>query len=94
MIRIDRENNGKKGRFVIYQNNEEVGEMTYVWSGDDKFIIDHTAVDEKYGCRGFAKKMVMASVEYARENNLKIIPLCPYVKGQFEKNEDIKDVLA
>lgn len=91
---IKQENNEKNGRFVIYDNNQEAGEMTYVWAGDDKFIIDHTNVDEKYSGKGYAKQLVMAAVEYARENQLKIIPLCPYAKSRFEKDSSIHDVLA
>ncbi|HLS12309.1 MAG TPA: GNAT family N-acetyltransferase [Flavobacteriaceae bacterium] len=94
MIRIEREDNGKKGRFVIYENDVEAGEMTFTWAGEDKFIIDHTGVKEEFGGKGLAKKLVMAGVEYARENNKKIIPLCPYAKARFDRDESLKDVLA
>lgn len=91
---IKREDNGKKGRFVIYSNDEFAGEMTFTWAGKDKFIIDHTGVEEKFGGKGYAKQLVMAGVEYARENNLKIIPLCPYAKSRFDRDQSIHDVLA
>lgn len=94
MTTIQQDDKGKKGRFVIYENEELAGEMTYTWAGKDKFIIDHTGVDEKFNGKGFAKKLVMAGVDFARKNNLKIIPLCPYAKGRFDKDESIRDVLA
>ncbi|WP_163514147.1 GNAT family N-acetyltransferase [Gelidibacter japonicus] len=94
MTKIEREDNGKKGRFVIYDNNEEAGEMTFTWAGKEKFIIDHTGVEDKFGGKGYAKALVMAGVEYARENDLKIIPLCPYAKSRFNKDKSIADVLA
>ena len=84
---IKREDNGKKGRFVIYDNDKIAGEMTYTWAGKDKFIIDHTEVDEKYNGKGYAKHLVMAGVEFARENNVKIIPLCSYAKSRFDRDE-------
>lgn len=80
MSKIEREDNGKKGRFVIYEDGEEAGEMTFTWGGENKFIIDHTGVEEKFGGKGFAKDLVIAGVSFARENSLKIIPLCPYAK--------------
>lgn len=94
MAKIEREDNGKKGRFIVYENNEEAGEMTFTWAGKEKIIIDHTGVEEKFEGQGFAKQLVMAGVEYARENDLKIIPLCPYAKRRFERDESIRDVLA
>lgn len=94
MTTIEREDNGKKGRFVIYYNDEEAGEMTYTWAGKEKFIIDHTGVEDKFGGKGFAKELVMAGVAYARDNDLKIIPLCPYAKSRFDRDKSIGDVLA
>ena len=94
MATIEQEDNGKKGRFIIYENNEEAGEMTFVWAGKEKFIIDHTEVEEKFSGHGFAKQLVLAGVDYARETHLKIIPLCPYAKSRFDRDESIRDVLA
>ncbi len=92
MIRIEHENEGKKGRFVLFENDEQAGELTYRRVGKTKFIIDHTGVDEKFGGKGFGYQLVMESVEYARKNNLKIIPLCPFAKRVFDKNESLQDV--
>lgn len=94
MIKIEREDNGKKGRFILFYENQEAGEMTYVWTGEDKFIIDHTEVKEEFGGKGLAKKLVMAGVEFAREKEVKIIPLCPYAKARFDRDEGIRDVLG
>lgn len=94
MTRIEREDNGKKGRFIIYQDNDFAGEMTFTWAGKEKFIIDHTGVEEEFSGRGLAKELVMAGVDFARKNDLKIIPLCPYAKSRFDKDKEIRDVLA
>lgn len=94
MTSIKQEDNGKKGRFVIYENEELAGEMTYTWAGQEKFKIVHTSVDKKFAGKGFAKELVMAGVELARKNGLKIIPLCPYAKDRFDRDESIRDVLA
>ncbi|MGO1751664.1 MAG: GNAT family N-acetyltransferase [Psychroflexus sp.] len=94
MAKIEREDNGRKGRFIISENNEEAGEMTFTWAGKSKFIIDHTGVNEKFEGKGYAKELVMAGVAFARDKGVKIIPLCPYAKRRFEKDDSIKDVLA
>ena len=92
-MEIQQEDNGKKGVFFIEENGEVVAEMTYVWSGEDKIIIDHTGVSEKLGGKGIGKQLVHKAVEMAREKHIKILTLCPFAKKVFDKTEDYKDVL-
>ena len=92
-MEIQQEDNGKKGVFFIEENGEVVAELTYVWSGEDKIIIDHTGVSEKLGGKGIGKQLVHKAVEMAREKQIKILPLCPFAKKVFDKTEDYKDVL-
>ena len=94
MTTIDIEDNGKKGRFAIYQDEKFAGEMTFTWAGKSKFIIDHTGIEEEYGGKGFGKNLVIKSVEFARKENIKIIPLCPFAKSIFDKDKSINDVRA
>ena len=92
MIRIEREDNGQKGRFVLYENDTFAGEMTFSWAGENKFIIDHTGVEKLFGGKGYGKLLVMKSVAFAREQGVKILPLCPFAKAVFDKNTAIADV--
>ena len=94
MTEIRQTNNEKKGVFEIYFDGKKAGEMTYTWAGEDKFIIDHTEVDEAYNGKGLAKQLVYAGVNYARKNGKKVIPLCPYAKATIAKNGELQDVLA
>ena len=94
MIKIEREDNGLKGRFVLYEKDVFAGEMTYVWAGGAKFIIDHTHVEENFSGREFGEQMVTKAVEYARNNNVTILPLCPFAKSVFDKNRKLDDVRA
>jgi len=36
----------------------------------------------------------MELVKYARENKIKIIPLCPFANSVFNATEEIRDVLV
>lgn len=92
-MEIQQINNETKGAFKAIEDGKEAGNMTYSWAGENRFIIDHTEVNPEFSGKGVGKKMVLAAVEYARENNLKIIPLCPFAKSVFDKLEDIRDVL-
>nr|WP_241258602.1 GNAT family N-acetyltransferase [Flavobacterium sp. Sr18] len=86
-------NKTKNGHFKAIHNEKEAGRTTYTWAGTDKFIIDHTEVNPDFAGQNVGKKMVLEAVQYARENNLKILPLCPFAKSVFDKTKDIQDLL-
>ncbi|MRX40710.1 GNAT family N-acetyltransferase [Flavobacterium sp. LC2016-23] len=92
-MEIQQINDIRKGYFEAIEDGKEAGKMTYTWAGDSKFIIDHTEVNEDFSGKGVGKKLLMATVDYARNNNLKIIPLCPFAKSVFDKTGEIRDVL-
>ena len=94
MVEIKHANKESKGIFELYYDGKKAGLMTYSWAGDDKFIIDHTEVDEEYGGKGLGKDLVKAGVEYAREKNVKVIPLCPFAKKVIAKTPESQDVLS
>lgn len=92
-MEINQINDTRRGYFEAIEDGKEAGKMTYTWAGDSKFIIDHTEVNEGFNGKGVGKNLVLAAVDYARANNIKIIPLCPFAKSVFDKTADIHDVL-
>jgi len=94
MLKIEIEENGSKGRFVIYEESIEAGEMTFTWAGKDKFIIDHTYIGKEYGGKGYGKKLLSEAINYARKKEVRILPLCPFAKAMFERDNSTHDVLA
>ena len=85
--------NDKNGFFHIDINDKTESKMTFVFAGSHKIIIDHTEVNEGNNGKGFGKKMVAKAVEFAREKDIKIIPLCPFAKKVFDKTPEYSDVL-
>lgn len=91
-MNIENFDDGKKGHFKATEGDTEAGLMTYTWAGDDKFIIDHTEGNPEF--KGVGMKLLDKAVAFAREKNVKIIPLCPFAKKMFERKEEIRDALA
>lgn len=91
-MEIQQFDDGKKGHFKAVENGVQAGLMTYVWAGEDKFIIEHTEGNPEF--KGVGLKLLNRAVEYARQNNKHIIPLCPFAKKMFDRMDEIKDVLA
>ncbi len=92
-MEIQQFNSESKGFFKAVENEVEAGKMFYSWAGEDKLIINHTDVNPEFGGRGVGKQILMKLVEYVRENNVKVIPLCPFAKSVFDKTPEIQDVL-
>ncbi|WP_354667304.1 GNAT family N-acetyltransferase [Acinetobacter cumulans] len=90
---VQQDDDQKKGAFFVEQDGDRLAEMTYSWAGDDKFIIDHTDVSDSLRGQGVGRYLLDAAVNFAREKNVKIIPLCPFAKSVFDKDESIRDVL-
>lgn len=77
-------NEKKQGAFYIMEGAEQMGEMAVSVSGSN-LTVYHTEVAAKAEGKGYAKKLLNEMVAYARKNNLKVIPLCPYVHAQFKR---------
>lgn len=90
---IQHTDDGKKGHFFILTDGQISAEMSYVWAGENKIIIDHTEVDDRWRGKSVGKQLLDKVVTLAREKHLKIIPLCPFAKSVFDKTEALRDVL-
>lgn len=90
---VGRESNEKNGYFYVSADGKHEAKMTFVFAGEKQMIIDHTEVNPGNNGKGYGKMMVDKAVEFARENNIKIIPLCPFAKSVFDKTPEYKDVL-
>ena len=90
---VKHEQSDNKGAFFAEEDGKRIGEMTYSKAGPGKIIIDHTEVDPEEKGKGIGSVLLEKAVEFARDNNLKILPLCPFAKAQFDRDANIRDVL-
>jgi len=90
---IQQKQAGHKGKFYVEQNNKELAEMVYNMPSPDKMIIEHTEVSDELRGKNVGMQLVNTAVEYARANNIKIIPLCPFAKSVFDRKPELHDVL-
>jgi uncharacterized protein len=75
------------GAFSISEGSQQLGEMV-VREKDHQLTVYHTEVIAEAEGKGLAKKMLGAMVDYARSNQLQVVPLCSYVHAQFKRHPD------
>lgn len=82
---------GESYAFVNKQDGEELAKITWTMLGD-VMVMDHTFVSEKLRGQGVAKQLLDRAVEYAREQEYKMEPVCSYVVTAFERYAEYDDV--
>jgi len=82
---------GSRGSFYIEVNNQRVATLDYVI--DTKLIIEHTGVDDSLKGQGIGKKLLEKLVEYTREKQLSVLPLCSFANAVLKKTTEWQDVL-
>ena len=77
--------------FRYEQNGRMLAEITWTILGD-VMVMDHTFVSPELRGQGVAKKILDRAASYAREQELKMEPVCSYVVTAFERYKEYDDV--
>jgi predicted GNAT family acetyltransferase len=90
---ILRQDDERQGRWYIRIEGEEDAEMTYRrWPGNI-ISIDHTYVPEAFRGKGVAEALMQAAIAAARDEGLKVRPLCSYAVLQFRRHPEWSGLL-
>src|SRR4051812_37797179 len=90
---VRHQHTGHRGLFFIDVNGSRLARMTYTVAGN-RATIEHTEVDEAMRGQRAGARLVEAAVQWARESNMKLVPVCSYAKSVFDKTPSYADVLA
>lgn len=93
MREIKHTTDGHNGSFDLIVEGQKLAEMVYMMTGDLQMTIHHTEVHESLEGHGIGKTLLGYLVEYARRENLKVIPMCSFARVTLERTKDWQDVL-
>ncbi len=91
---IHHKQTGSKGIFYVGEEGTILAEMVYTMPSSEKMIIEHTEVSDELRGKNVGYQLVHSAVEYARNHNIKIVPLCPFANAMFKKKTEFTDVLS
>ena len=80
-------NNNGEGSFYVLDSQEQIAQLVVSVSGDE-LIAHHTEVFPKGEGKELGKRLMAEMADYAREHNLKVTALCPFVFGQFKRHPE------
>ncbi len=92
-IEITHEPRGDRGRYHLFVDGTEAGELDYRMDGDVRVFV-HTGVRDEYEGQGLAGKLAKHVLDDARSAGIKIGATCPYVRGYLERHPEEQDLLA
>ena len=79
-------NNQEQGRFQI-ELDGDTAVLEYRVEGE-KIIMPHTQVPSAHRGKGYGEQLARAALDYAREQSLEVVPLCPFVKAFIESHPE------
>ncbi|UGT41779.1 N-acetyltransferase [Nocardia yamanashiensis] len=83
---------GLPTRYEIGVDGVRAGQTDYV-DTEKQRIFFHTEIGQEFGGRGLASTLIRAALDSTREQGLRIVPVCPFVKAFVEKHHDFDDIL-
>lgn len=85
-------NNPARHRFEIDLGGGEFAFAEYnLLPGAIRFY--HTLVPESHGGQGLGTALIKAGLAAAREQGLKVIPICPFFRAYLKKHVDEQDIV-
>ena len=58
-----------------------------------KLVLVHTDVPTEFAGRGIGSKLVRAGIEFAREQGLTVVPLCPFATDYIRRHQEYLDLV-
>lgn len=93
-VEISTEETGSKGRYIArVAGVDAAGEMTFSRASPTLVIVDHTEIADALRGKGVGAALAQRVVQDARAQGFRIVPLCPFFRGQYERHPDWADVV-
>ena len=90
---IEHEDEGARGRFFLRRGGERCGSLDYT-VGEGVVHIEYVEVSPAARGTGLGRHLVAAAVQWARDTNRKVVPICSYAGMVLRRDSSMHDVLA
>ena len=84
--------NTEKKRFEVEVENK-IALIEYI-RAEDKMYLTHTEVPTELEGKGIASSMAKQVLQHIKDENLKLVPLCPFIASYIKRHPEWKEILA
>lgn len=84
--------NTEKNRFEL-QMDESLAIIEFDKLEPNVLDLTHTEVPEELSGKGVGSKLVVGALDYIRDNGLKLIPSCSFIKSYIDKHDEWQDLV-
>jgi hypothetical protein len=60
----------------------------------DRMVLNHTEVPRPLEGKGLAAKLARTALDFARVNQLRVVPLCPYIAAFIRRHAEYQDLVS
>ena len=85
-------NNVAANRFEV-STPQGLARLDYRYDSKGRLVLIHTEVPPALAGRGLAGQIAHTALEFAKSNNLAIVPECPYVRAYLERHPEYKELV-
>lgn len=84
--------NEKKFRFEVV-SGALTSKLEYRM-GRDRIALIHTEVPDELSGQGIGSSLVKTALQYARDNELTVLPYCPFAAAYVERHPEWNDIVG
>ena len=92
-VTITREPDTDAQEFVLQIDGERMGSLDYALPEAGVMRIDYVEVAPELRGSGRGRELVQAAVDWAREGDLKIVPICGYARAVIARDPAMSKLL-
>ncbi|MCG1008968.1 N-acetyltransferase [Salinicoccus sp. ID82-1] len=86
----------KKGENMFFVGEDELNpeaKIVFTADEDQDYVIQETQVNDELGGQGVGTDLVETMAEFARQEDKRIVPQCPFARDVMEKDDSMKQLI-
>ncbi|MCL3861696.1 GNAT family N-acetyltransferase [Actinotalea sp. K2] len=84
----------ERSRYELVVDDAVVGHLEYSERRGGDVALLHTEVDERRQEKGLGSALVRGVLDDLRAREVRIVPLCPFVRAFLERHPEYRDLVA
>lgn len=84
----------EESRFEVVDPSGEVAGFAAYRRYEDRVVFTHTVVEDAFEGRGVGSRLARAALDAVREEGLRVVPQCPFIRAFVDRHPAYADLVA